>query len=275
MKLKNNNIVVIIPIYKTILTENEKISLNQCLTILKNYPITFITYNTLETTEYIKICEKYSVQTNFIYFEKEFFNGISGYNSLMKDLNFYKTFSSYKYMLIYQLDAFVFKDELLYWASKGYDYIGAPWFSGHKPYPEGKPETCGNGGLSLRRIKWFIKVLSNKGYIETPLYFIANFLTEKKYSISRLIKDLRHCFSQKNKLSYFLQNGFVQEDGFFCLTFHKRTFTPIKKPDWKTAAAFSFEMSPSYLYNEINTLPFGCHAWEKYEYDDFWSKFIH
>ena len=30
-------------------------------------------------------------------------------------------------MLIYQLDAYVFKDELLNWANKGYDYIGAPW----------------------------------------------------------------------------------------------------------------------------------------------------
>lgn len=30
-------------------------------------------------------------------------------------------------MLVYQLDAYAFKDELFFWASLGYDYIGAPW----------------------------------------------------------------------------------------------------------------------------------------------------
>ena len=30
-------------------------------------------------------------------------------------------------MLIYQLDAFVFQDDLAYWCQQNYDYIGAPW----------------------------------------------------------------------------------------------------------------------------------------------------
>ena len=40
------------------------------------------------------------------------------------------------------------------------------------------------------------------------------------------------------------------------------------------ATKFSFEANPKRLYNENgNQLPFGCHAWEKYE-PDFWERFI-
>ncbi len=43
----------------------------------------------------------------------------------MMDNTFYKQFLNYEYILIYQLDAFVFKDELNY-CSQGIDYVGAP-----------------------------------------------------------------------------------------------------------------------------------------------------
>jgi len=39
---------------------------------------------------------------------------------------FYDAFKAFDYILIYQLDAFVFRDELEYFCSLGYDYIGAP-----------------------------------------------------------------------------------------------------------------------------------------------------
>ena len=35
-------------------------------------------------------------------------------------------FLEYQYMLIYQLDAFVFEDKLDYFCELGYDYIGIP-----------------------------------------------------------------------------------------------------------------------------------------------------
>ena len=37
---------------------------------------------------------------------------------------------------------------------------------------------------------------------------------------------------------------------------------------------FGFEKEPSLLYSKNNNqLPFGCHAWEKYE-PDFWEKLM-
>lgn len=48
-----------------------------------------------------------------------------------------------------------------------------------------------------------------------------------------------------------------------------------KYPDYKKNIQFAFEKYPSYLYNLNNKkLPFGCHAWQKYEYNTFWYNFI-
>ena len=37
---------------------------------------------------------------------------------------------------------------------------------------------------------------------------------------------------------------------------------------------FSFEVNPSFLYAKVQRLPFGCHAFEKFEFDSFWSQYI-
>ena len=50
----------------------------------------------------------------------------------MKILPFlYERYAAYEFMFTYELDAFVFKDELEKWCEQGWDYIGAPWFDGY------------------------------------------------------------------------------------------------------------------------------------------------
>lgn len=44
----------------------------------------------------------------------------------MLSAEFYDRFAAYEYVLIYQLDAFVFADRLAEFCQMGYDYIGAP-----------------------------------------------------------------------------------------------------------------------------------------------------
>lgn len=93
-----SDVVITIPIYKKKLTANEKLSLTQCLSILSNYKITFITYRELDTSEYKNILSTTTVNYDFVFFNKTFFENINGYNALMKDIEFYKTFSKYKYI---------------------------------------------------------------------------------------------------------------------------------------------------------------------------------
>ena len=48
----------------------------------------------------------------------------------------------------------------------------------------------------------------------------------------------------------------------------------LKKPSLAEAMEFAWERCPSELYARVGHLPFGCHAWEKYEYDAFWHQYI-
>ena len=126
-----NKAVVLIPIYKTNLNNNENRSLEQCFRILSpKHKIIFFASENLQTSFYEEFCLKNNITFEVERFEDKYFEDVRGYNALMKNENFYKRFLNYDYMLIYQLDAYVFKDELLYWCDKGYDYIGAPWFEG-------------------------------------------------------------------------------------------------------------------------------------------------
>ena len=64
-------------------------------------------------------------------------------------------------MLIYQLDACVFRDELKYWCEKKYDYIGAPIFWAYNSNKfSNKVAGIGNGGFSLRKISYCLKMLN-------------------------------------------------------------------------------------------------------------------
>ena len=89
---------------------------------------------------------------------KGFFEGIDGYNQLCKRREFYEAFRDYEYILLYQLDCWVFEDSVSYFVSLGYDYIGAPWFVIDRERNTAVPERCGNGGFSLRRVSKLAEV---------------------------------------------------------------------------------------------------------------------
>ena len=152
--------VVVVPVYKAVPKKSELASFKQVLTVLRNYDITVFTYQGLNLSVYEKtscdIKKNFSVE----FFDKHYFESVSGYNSLCYKTDFYHRFSSYDYMLIYQLDAWVFRDELQYWCDKGYDYIGAPlfWSYSENNYTT-KISSVGNGGFTLRRVSYCINIL--------------------------------------------------------------------------------------------------------------------
>ena len=118
-----NKVAVIIPFYKNTLTANEEISLLQCQKVLNNHLIISIKPNHLILPVFT---QKLSL-ANTISFDDKYFKSINAYNALLVSEDFYDAFLSFEYILIYQTDAFVFSDELNYWCSIGYDYLGAPW----------------------------------------------------------------------------------------------------------------------------------------------------
>lgn len=244
-------VAIVIPVYKNKLSHLEERSLNQCIKILGDHDIIFACPNGLDPKYQqldIKIEE----------FNTDYFQDIQGYNRLMLESHFYERFLSYDYILLHQLDAFIFRDELKLWCDKGYDYIGAPWIASTsiiskllKPFnsksiKRRKPIffKVGNGGLSLRKTKTFFKISTVlKKDIKTQL-------TEKKHEI------------------------YAIEDVFWSLkvpTF----FNDFSIPHYKEAVKFAIDRKPALsLKINKNKLPFGCHGFDKPKVIEFWKPII-
>lgn len=263
-------VIIVIPVYKNVPFENEKKSLHQCITILKNYPVCFACGESFDIKNYIPLISHKS-DFKIERFKDSYFKSVSTYNRLCLSLNFYKRFTHYKYMLLYQPDAWVFKDEIKYWCSLGYDFIGAPWFEGWgNATPDSAYLGVGNGGFCLRKVRSFIKVLYSFAYIIPFLSVLRNF--KHNPSLKKLFRAMKNLTITNN--TFFLFNNYdFQEDYFWGLVASKR-FKWFKVADKEIASKFSLEGNAPLLY-ELNNkqLPFGCHAWEKYN-TDFWLQFI-
>ena len=123
MLIQKPDIVVVIPVYKATLSAAEQATVAQGRDVLAAYTRILVCPKSLDTSAYLAIDADLQME----YFDDTFFANIKGYNQLMMSPSFYARFRKYQYLLIYQTDAWVFRDELLDWCQKGYDYIGAPW----------------------------------------------------------------------------------------------------------------------------------------------------
>lgn len=161
--------VIAIPVWKRLISENELVSLIQCICVLgsnPDYEIVLFGPERLDAGYYSAICGRIRKQKiEIVKFDDSLFESRLSYSHLLSSKEFYGRFSDYEYMLIYQLDAWVTADKLSEWCDKGYDYIGAPWCHFCRMCHVG---TChgyesesmvGNGGLSLRRIDTFMNRL--------------------------------------------------------------------------------------------------------------------
>lgn len=254
-----SKVAIVIPVYKNEMSPYEAISLQQCFAILNNYPIVFICPKNMEMGSfYLDYCHK----AQFIFLDDDNFESIITYNRMMLSVWFYEKFINYKYILIYQLDCFVFKDDLMYWVEQGFSYIGAPWFLGNSS-DENLNEFLGvgNGGFSLRNIKDSIRVLKSIRKINSlKEHIYINKQSKKPFVILRSIKHYFLSYSFKT----IRNNTLINEDKMFSLAGNR--FFYFKIPDAKTALAFAFEKQPRKLQEmNNNQLPFGCHAWWKYD----------
>lgn len=276
-----NKCAVVIPIYKPFPLENEKKSLIQCSKILKKYPFIFVCPENLNISFYNNFCIDNFLNFNFEKFKESYFNGIDGYNKLLLSKMFYTKFDKFEYILIYQLDAWVFFDRLEHWCNQKYDYIGAPWFEGYNSANENSKilTFSGNGGFSLRKVNSFKKIL-NIGRFDYILKLSDIWNLYKEYTflhkIIRLPKMIIKRWTRENMLFFFLEKFLFDgknEDGFFSL-YAPKIDKKFKVALSEVAISFAFECQPKRLY-ELNNkkLPFGCHAWEKYDFD-FWRQYI-
>lgn len=251
-----DHVAIVIPIYKPYLSSYENISLIQLLRVLPNHPIIFVYPDGMDISYYKRVVQLNGLSCNAVSFHPNYFISTETYNHLLLSLEFFLSFDSYEYVLIYQLDALVFKDNLMYWVKLNYDYIGAPWFNIqwqnlryiNSKLPMwakysllmrlfmNKDGFVGNGGFSLRKISSHIKILG-------------------KYK--NAIPDLK-----------------LNEDVFWAkfISSKEKNF---KIPLRDEAVYFAFETNPQKCIEHTKgELPFGCHAWYREENINFWKPYL-
>lgn len=256
-------VAIIIPFYRDYISEYEKISLQQCERILHGHEKIVIKPHSLTLTDRSDLF-KYNKAENF---DDGYFKDLAGYNKLMLSAEFYQRFLDYEYILIYQMDCFVFKDELLYWCNKNYDYIGAPWIK--KTYQKNLVE------LWFSNIRKYLrKRFNNSDNNEPNEYQIDNQVGNGGFSLRKVKKLYDIAILMKSKADYYLSQNMVQynEDVFWSLEVNREKRI-LNIPPCKEALKFAFEVPPfKYRYLNENNLPFGAHDWDRYI--DYWRPYF-
>jgi hypothetical protein len=230
--------MVVVPAYKARPSALEAVSWGRCLKVFARTPIALVAPEGLDLTAYLPPWNQAAWRVHVVRFDPGFFQSTTTYSRLLLSAGFYQTFASYEFILIHQLDAFVFRDELADWCARGYDYIGAPWVdcewlaeARHAWPPETRDNVVGNGGFSLRRIAPALKLL-----IEQP--------------------EVAELWGRNEDLFW---------------TFRAPASTPFKIPTLEEAVAFSFEVNPERAFaSNGSKLPFGCHGWSHDDLIEFW-----
>ena len=259
--------IIAIPVYKPQLDSYEQLSLQRCLQVLRQHPICLFHPEGLDLSAYEKEFEKEEKEFRHESFAPHFFKSQRAYNHLMLTPDFYQRFQAWEYLLIYQLDAYVFSDQLEEWCARGYDYVGAPFLKLNRAIDW---RNAGNGGFSLRRVSSFIRLFSHKGNILTArgLWRFYRY----RGPLHRLPLTIQGLFGIGNKLTDFLAWEKQNEDLFYSML--DDSVLKWNIPDSRTAMYFSFEGQPSQLYRASGRLPFGCHAFLQNEFDTFYKPLI-
>jgi hypothetical protein len=241
----------------------ELISLKQVYKILDQHPIFVVCPEDLKTDLYDEVING----INYVIIPKHWQKSIQSYNNLKLSRFLYRIFKEYEFLLTYELDAFVFKDELLKWCDYQYDYVGAPWFKGYSnPTLPNEFIGVGNSGFSLRKVSAMRKML-RKNYLPKPFKGRSLLLEFKAFGL--------YCVGLIRNLgleNYSIQKYNSSAEDMFIYQYSKNYNISIPSPE--VALKFSFEVNPSILYSmNGEELPFGCHAWNRYE-PEFWKPIL-
>ncbi|MFZ6664543.1 DUF5672 family protein [Peijinzhouia sedimentorum] len=257
--MANNKFAIVIPVYSLHLKSYQICVLDYLISICKEFQIIIIHPRSFELDiDNAEILVRYGF--HHIAFDDSYFKNIESYNRLCLSYSFYNCFSDFDYIIIHQLDAFLFRNELNYWLDKNYDYVAPPWvgvdvfkfirgtFENNVPLLLkakvlplhkalfGHDFLVGNGGISLRKVKTFKRVLK--------LY---------------------------NKQA---RNWPYNEDLFYSL-FIPAHYPFFRIPSFNKSLAFGFDLNPLEAFEmNKNELPMAAHGFDKPNYFLQWKEIM-
>ena len=263
---RRSPVAVVVPAYRAEVSGDERIAVTQLERYLASYPLHLVLPEGLVPPRELPE----AIQERF---PAACFESRESYSRLLLSRAFYHRFEAYEWILVYQLDSLVLRDELAQWCSTSYDYIGAPWLI-DPDRPQLGFSRVGNGGLSLRRVRSFLDTLTPPGSAALRRA-LAAFLRGPLPDVAGL--GWRSRFRKRVRTARLALRG---GEGF------ARAYTLNEDRFWSDRAAFlnpRFRVAPVHVglrfaceaAPEHSTraaggeLPFGCHAWATWS-RDFW-----
>lgn len=261
---------VVIPTHKSSLVGMEEIALINNLKVLSGWPSTILLPFGSSQDYYKNLSLKHALNVSVRNLPEGYLGSIENYNKLFLSPILYEAFLDFKYILIAQLDVWIFRDELQYWIDKDFDYLGAPLFL---PQNRGKKTLKtlmlpfgGNGGLSLRNVVKTLELTREpKRRINISKVFAAviylmrygkwSYVKIFFYSLKQIWRDPK-AFREKHN---------IYEDVMFSVFYaiYDRSYRVAPS---KACLGFSLEVHSSDFMDSFFrfTSPFGLHGYDKY-----------
>lgn len=267
----SSNACILVFSHKPVLEDFERISLRQCQRTLQHQEMFLVHPVGMDIEEHISLAP--SLKPFPI--PKHWLQNIYSYNRLKVSPFLYDKFRDFQFLLTYELDAFVFRDELAYWCKQGFDYIGAPWFEGWvDARPGAKFIGVGNSGFSLRSVTACQHVLRRLSPALQLMDLFGAFTSGAKVSFPQRIARKFCVMIYGPAINRILDPYFCREDTFWgrdapklCPIFNVAPLEAAQRFSWEGNATGLFASSGG-------TLPFGCHAWHKTEMKQHVANFL-
>jgi len=272
--------VVVILSHKPVVSPWERIGLEQCGRVLAKHDQLLVCPKGMPTDQYTNLIPGLQV----LEVDPKWMRSYSAYSDFKTSPVLYKALQEkYRFLLCHEPDVFVFRDELDEWCERGFDYIGAPFFSGRPVYPEDAEIIgVGNSGFSLRNVDHHIKANRTLKYLQPPRELWGELLDRPsaRQKLTGVPVTVLKTLGVGNNMLYQLRAPYLRarnkiraEDLFWGLDV-ARVLPWFRVADPDTAMRFSFEILPHKLYAMTgNQLPFGCHGWFRFGLE-FWRPFI-
>ena len=256
--LPASQLSVAVPVYRPILDAHEAISLESVFRVLGAHHLVMVKPAGLDTT---------AIEARFPFkavepFDSGYFTSIQGYNRLLLSTGFYERFLGSAYLLVCQLDVFVFRDDLAAWVARGYDYVGAPWISSSP------------ASLLLHRVTMALGKLWPGGPERISPYELRNRVGNGGFSLRRVETHHRLSLELKEAIDHYLRHAgthHFHEDVFWSIEPARRG-RPHRTPTAEEALAFAWDVNPARLYALAGgRLPMAAHGWFKGRHLQFWA----
>lgn len=259
--LPRERLTVAVPVYRSVLDEHERTSLASAFRVLGHHHLVMVKPEGLDTGPLERTFPFAGAET----FAPEYFRSIQGYNRLLLSTPFYERFLPSEYLLVCQLDVFLFRDDLAAWVARGYDYVGAPWLSGSA------------ASLALHWLTWQVTRRLPGGADRIHPYETRNQVGNGGFSLRRVETHHRLSRVLAARVDHYLANAgthHFHEDVFWSLE-PGRQGQPHRTPPVEEALAFAFDVNPERLYARAGRrLPMAAHGWYKGRHLRFWQPHV-